>query len=132
MAERLRSVDTEPAKIPAVDAVGNIKLIPMAPGITGAIVAVTKDRNGDINFRLSPEHESAGWSLLEDLYKAENRRDLYVSWQDHYKMLIKAKKMRQEFPNFPEKYLPREVQNRRKGIRSDAIKWEMPDLKPVE
>jgi hypothetical protein len=131
MARALRDVEDKLQRVPIVTEAGIIKMIAIASGITGAVTASVDQRTRIATLRLSPDHEAAGWSLLQDLYVAEGRLDLWKAWMDHQKAVASARELGQKLDAFPPQYLPAELQRRRKGFVPRKVNWTAPDLAPI-
>lgn len=108
-----------PPRYPVVNQNGLIKMIMVAPGISGALYFSTDGR-----LKVSDEHEAAGWVLLEKLYEDDGRPDLWAVFMDHQK----AKRSGMEADPLPDEYLPQEVLRRRAGHVPGRKKWIPPVL----
>lgn len=128
---RLRDVEDKLQRVPIVTEAGIIKMIPIASGITGAVTASVDRRTQTATLRLSADHEAAGWSLLHDLYMAEKRPDLWKAWMEHQKAVTDAREIGQAMEPFPARFLPAEVQRRRKGFTPRKVAWTEPSLEPI-
>lgn len=117
MADERRGTENPP-RYPVVTDKGLIKWVMVAPGISGALY----EHNGRI--KVSDEHESLGWVLLEKLYEEEGRPDLWQIFQSY----LQAKASGMEADPLPEEYLPEEVRRRRAGHRPGRKKWTPPTL----
>ncbi|MBL9105185.1 MAG: hypothetical protein JNL82_29840 [Myxococcales bacterium] len=117
MTNERRGTDNPP-RYPVVTDRGLIKLVMVAPGISGALY---KHNN---TIKVSDEHEAAGWVLLEQLYKDEGRLDLWKIWQEYQQ----ARALGHDADPLPDEYLPEEVRRRRAGQRPGRKKWSLPPL----
>lgn len=107
-----------PPRYPVVTDRGLIKLVAVAPGVNGALY----EHNGRV--KVNDEHEAAGWVLLEMLYEAEGRADLWQIYQDQQR----ARASGFDVDPLPAEYLPEEVRRRRAGHRPGRKKWTLPAL----
>lgn len=127
--QRLRDADEVLPRIPLVTGEGTIKMVAIAPGVTGALSA-HKTRDGVV-LKISAHHEGEGWEMLEDLYRKEGRMDLWQAWQAHREAVVAARRLGQSMDAFDPLYLPAEVQRRRKGHAPNKVTWTMPAVAPI-
>lgn len=125
MAKNRRDLRVDPPRYPVVTHEGLIKLVAVADNITGALELV----EGEVV--VSRAHAKMAWILLQKLYEAERRMDLWQAWESHQLALRAARAQGQTIPAFPDEYLPAEVQRRRAGVRPNTTTWTVPILKPI-
>lgn len=118
MSDAERRGTENPPRYPVVNQHGKIKMVMVAPGISGALYSA----NGRI--KVSDEHEALGWVLLERLYEEEGRMDLWAVYQSY----TRAREEGLEVEAFPEEYFPEEVKRRRAGHVPGRRKWVAPVL----
>lgn len=141
----LRSFSDPLRSVEVVTGDGHIKTVYFDNHIPSPILNIQKMPNGIMDVQVSATYQEAGWSLLADLYKDEDRLDDFEA-RESYRAAIRAGNIgREDFEadvyhaekgtqklrydvaqQFPEELLPNEVLKRRKAGPGVSKRWEPP------